>query len=127
MKFLPLLSILLLIIAILMRIVAAGMHSECFKLNYQTIILEKINRDHPEIFPKELRLLIKWNHETSNRKTRLMDGLHFYMVIPAFFGFMTGVEALLKRRPTRPGMRVFYTFSFVALLCLSILLFMMQV
>ena len=122
---LPLLSILLLLTAIAMRIVAMTLHGDG-RSSYQTFILEKINRDHPGMYP-ELQSIIKHNKESRDRVVRLMDGLHFYMLIPACLGFMAGVGALIKRRPTRPKIRVLFVLSFVALLWFSILLFLMQV
>lgn len=127
MKHLPRISILLLIASIVMRGAAAGMHDECFKLHHQIFMLEKIHHENPEIYPEDLRQIIKWTKESCGRKVRRMDNLHLASGIPILFGVLTGIFALIKRRPTNIQLRAFYIVAFLGLLYCSILSFLVQI
>jgi hypothetical protein len=132
MKHLPLLSILLLFAAIVMRGVAAGMHTDCTKLHFQMRVLEAISKKNPDILDDTslkgfLPVMIKWNKEAYSRSIRTMDNLHFSSAIPIVLGLLTGVFTLIKHQPVHPRFRLVFILSFIMLLYCSIVCFIMQV
>jgi len=128
MKHLPVISILLLVIAIVMRWYAASLHDECSWAYRQVSILERIHNDNPEILGgKLLPHMIEQGKMYRKRMVGRMDSIHFFAVIPIFFGLLTGVAALIKRQPANRILRSIFMLSFISLLWLSILSFIIQV